>query len=68
MRLPNPGPRYDQQTQVRLQRELETADGQNRKAGQNIELVTEVLILRSPNGTRYKLTVSNAGVLSAVLA
>jgi len=38
----------------------------NRKKRQDVEIATsERLILSSPNGTRYKIEVSNSGVLSA---
>ena len=66
MILQNPPLRYDQSYQTRLNTTLKTADDLNRKRGTDIELVQERLILRSPNGTRYKVTVSDAGVLSAV--
>jgi len=42
---------------------LENADAENRKRNVDIELVNDRVILHSPNGTRYYITVSNAGVL-----
>jgi len=42
------------------------ADALNRKKNADIELgQDEKLVIRSPNGTRYYLTVSNVGALSA---
>lgn len=64
MTLPNPGPRYDQDAEGRRNREIEQADARTLKKQQDIELVSGMrLIMSSPNGTRYKITVSNAGAL-----
>lgn len=63
--LPNPGPRYDQATQIQSNRAITTADGANRKIGADVEVNTERFILRSPNGHRWAITVSNAGVIGA---
>jgi len=61
--LPRPGDIYERATEDRRNRALELADSDNRKRGQDIELRDDRLILRSPDGTRYALTVTNAGVL-----
>lgn len=67
MKLPLPGPKYDQAQQQAVHRELGREDNLNRKKGAHIELTAgEFLILKSPDGSRFKLTVSNVGVLSAV--
>lgn len=42
---------------------LEEADRENLKRGVDLELVDEALILRSPDGSRWALTVDNSGVL-----
>lgn len=42
---------------------IERMDVQNYKKGQNVEFGDNYPILKSPNGTRYKITVTNAGVL-----
>lgn len=69
MKLPPAPERYDRQHLTTVQNELAREDLRNRKRGQHIEMgLTEFVVLLSPNGTRYKLTVSNAGVLSAALA
>ena len=53
----------DQNTaRTQIQRELD----RRHKRGVDLELITDRLILRSPNGSRFALTVSNAGALSAV--
>lgn len=66
MKLPQPPSRYDAPFQQQLHHLLELADDDNRKKGRDIEVHPARLILRSPNGTRYEIKVSNAGVLSAV--
>ena len=66
MKLPRPGVEYDQIEEQSFRRALELADTINRKKNANIEMgQDELIIIRSPNGTRYSLTVSNAGALSA---
>lgn len=64
MRLPDPGARYVQTEEARRNREIELADTRNLKRQQDIELVSGMrLIMTSPNGTRYTITVSNAGAV-----
>lgn len=45
---------------------IEEADRQNLKRGADIEIGDAKLVIRSPNGARWKITVSNAGVVAAV--
>ena len=45
-------------------RKLEQADAANHKRNQDIEVGGGRVILTSPNGTRYEVTVSDAGALS----
>jgi hypothetical protein len=66
VKLPLPFEQYDVGDQTRTRVAIEQELNLYRKKGADIELVNDRLILRSPNGTRYKLTVSNAGVLAAV--
>lgn len=64
MRLPDPGSRYIQSDEARRNREIELSDRENLKRQQDIELVSGMrLIMSSPNGTRYKITVSNVGAI-----
>jgi hypothetical protein len=66
MKLPRPMPDYDQVAELTLRRALELADALNRKKNADIEMgQSERIIIRSPNGTRYSLTVSDVGALSA---
>ena len=58
---------YDASHENEKNRTLEAEDLLNRKKRQDLEIVSnERLILSSPNGTRYQITVSNSGTLSAV--
>lgn len=66
MKLPLAPDKYDRSQQTRVQVALEQEDGRNRKKGADLEIVNERLILHSPNGTRYKVVVSDLGALSAV--
>lgn len=66
MKLPRPGVEYDQIEEQSFRRALELADAINRKKNANIEMgQDELIIIRSPNGTRFYLSVSNLGVLTA---
>lgn len=66
MKLPTPPGTYSRLDQVEVRRQAELADQQNHKRNRDVEIGQARLILTSPNGTRYAVTVSNAGVLSAV--
>lgn len=46
--------------------QIEKNDMRTYKRGENIEVGQNSIILTAPNGTRYKLVVSNAGALSTV--
>jgi hypothetical protein len=64
--LPKPALVYDTKDQAELRRALEREDRNNRKNNADVELSANHLVLRSPNGARWSVTVSNAGVVSAV--
>lgn len=66
MKLPIAPGAYSRLDQVDLRRQLELAEQQNHKRNRDVEVGAARLILTSPNGTRYSITVSNAGVISAV--
>lgn len=66
MKLQNPPPRYDPTVEAERNRQIEAADRDAHKRGRDIEVAKARLILTAPNGTRYAVTVSNAGALSAV--
>jgi hypothetical protein len=66
MRLPNPPQDYSSSIERERNRAIESADALNLKKLQDVEFVEGArLILRSPNGTRYSITVSNLGVITA---
>lgn len=65
MRLPAPSARYDSTNEAQTRREIERADAFNLKRGTQIETSITPLILVSPDGSRFSLTVDNAGVLAA---
>ena len=55
---------YDPAGEQAFRNQVRAADSENFKKGQDLRLQRgERLILMSPNGTLYYLTVSNAGVL-----
>lgn len=65
MILPSAPATYTPAVETERNRTLTLEDGNNRKVGQDLEVGDEKLILKSPNGTRWSITVSNLGVLSA---
>lgn len=64
MRLPSATAKYDRSVEANRIQQIEQADAQNLKRGRDVEFRQNRLILTSPNGTRYKVVVDNAGVLS----
>ena len=65
MRLPTAGVKYHRNDLQRAYSEIERADTENFKRRQDVEIGDARLILKSPNGTRYSVTVDNSGNLSA---
>ena len=65
MRLPTATGSYSPRNQTEVQRQLEQADRENHKRGQDVEIGLGRLILTSPNGTRHEVVVANDGTLSA---
>ena len=65
MRLPPVINDYKPSVQTILQNELEKADEQNIKLDKDNFLTTGSVCLQSADGTWFRLTVSNAGALSA---
>lgn len=57
---------YDEGDQNRLREELRRTDQLNRKKGQDLEIAgDEKLILSSPDGTRWQITVANDGTVGS---
>ena len=65
MILPTPNDRYDRVTISQTNLAIAQADYLNHKKNQDIEVGDGRVILKSPNGTRYKIAVDNSGNLSA---
>jgi hypothetical protein len=64
--LAKPAAIYDARDQAQLRQTLEREDRNNRKTGADVEVGANRLVLKSPNGARWSVTVSNSGTLSAV--
>jgi hypothetical protein len=65
MRLPDATGEYSQQQEQQKNLLLEQADTLNVKKFQDIEIGDAKLVLKSPNGSRFSVTVDNSGNLSA---
>lgn len=69
MILPRAAPKYDQANEQLARDALTREDAMIFKSGRDVELARgERLILRSPNGSRWALSASDAGVLTLVAA
>ena len=68
MKLSRPLREYDPSQFATNNFSIEQADRNNHKKDQDIEVGSASVILTSANGTRYKLVVSDAGVLSTSAA
>ena len=64
--LPKPPLAYDAGDAAQLRHALEREDRNNRKIGTDVEVGLNRLVLKSPNGARWSITVSNTGVITAV--
>jgi hypothetical protein len=65
MKLPSIGAAFHAITIQRAFSQLEAADRYNLKRDRDNDVGRGRLIIQSPNGTRYAITVSDAGALSA---
>ncbi len=65
MRLPDATVEYSQQQEQQKNLLLEQADTLNVKKFQDIEIGDAKLVLKSPNGSRFSITVDNSGNLAA---
>jgi hypothetical protein len=53
--------KYDQSNENQAREEIRRADSENWKRQRDIEMSSDRLILHSANGTRWAMSVSNAG-------
>lgn len=65
MNLPRPAPSYDSGNEAMARNMIELEDRRNRKIGADVEIGRERLVLKSPNGTRWNIMVSDSGVIAA---
>ena len=65
--LPPAPKEYDPLDQTNIRRELQQADDANRKQNADVDILSSRLILQSPDGTRWSVTVDNSGALSTTL-
>lgn len=56
-------PRLQDPSLTEMARQVQMADQMNYKRDRDVEIVQNRLILTSPNGSRYAVTVNDAGVL-----
>lgn len=66
LKVPAPSSTWSPAYQIRVNQSLEAEAIGNRRKGADIELAAEKLIMRSPNGARWQIAVSNTGVVTAV--
>ena len=64
--LPQPSAQYDQNNEAQARSEMMRADDQNMKKTQDVDISKRRLILQSPDGNLWSVTVGNTGTLSAV--
>jgi hypothetical protein len=65
--LPAPAKSYDAGNEAQARAALEREDIANMKKTQDVDIgMKRRLVLTAPNGTRWSVTVSNSGTLSAV--
>lgn len=64
MKLPNPPLNYDSSFEAQRNAFIEQMDQQSLKRQADVEIVApQRLILRSPNGNKWSITISNLGIL-----
>ncbi len=64
MSLPSPKDRYSMVDEAETRRQIDTGIGRCRKKLEDVEIGQNSLILTSPNGSRFKLLVDDAGDMS----
>jgi hypothetical protein len=65
MILPNASEKYEARTINEMNLLIEQADQMNHKKNEDVEVGAARLILKSPDGTRWSITVDNSGTLGA---
>lgn len=65
MKLAMPPAVYSPTHEIERNRQIEREDSLNRKKGRDVDVGSDRLILKSPNGTRWVISVNNSGAISA---
>lgn len=66
MNIPRPPASYDQRTEQERNRAIEQADQLNLKKNEDLRIISPVrLIMDSPDGTEWVITVDNTGAFAA---
>jgi len=65
MILPAVTKEYNSQNISQMNLAIEQADALNHKKNQDLEVGAARLVMKSPNGTRYSITVDNSGNVGA---
>lgn len=65
MKLPDPGSAYSGPRERLRNQQIEMADQQNHKRNRDLELGGGRLIMQSPNGARWSVTIDNLGNITA---
>jgi hypothetical protein len=64
--IPKPATQYDANNEAQARTALAAADAANQKNTQDVNIgLKRRLILTSPNGAQWSITVSNTGTISA---
>lgn len=63
--LPKPSPQYDAGNEAQTRSAMESNDGELMRKRQDVDITNRRLILQSPDGTLWSVTVDNAGTISA---
>lgn len=67
MKLAAPGMTWNRLSEARRNQEIENANRENHKRGRDVEVGRGRVILTSPGGVRYALSVDDAGALTTSL-
>ena len=63
MRLPKAGATYNEHNEQDTRAAIEAEDGRNLKKNTRIYLGSGSIVLKSPNGTQWEMSVDNTGAL-----
>lgn len=64
MNLPSPSKQYDPQNEAQARSQIEQADAQNQKKSSDVVIKGNKLVIVSPDGTRWSVTIDNTGTMA----